>query len=214
MAHMYKQAYFLQVAATQGRLELCRYLLQKSPLFYQDDIINGARRSLLNYASSAPDKSSTIRSVEKAIHLLATEYGNDDGLENWAALGEYSFRHFHMDWPPLVPQIPVVNAPFKERFAIAIESWGRHPNFFAASIHDDESAMLVTHANEAGKTALHWALEHYGTLTEFSRRVPGPDIDDVGITSGYANIAVGLIKIGSDVHSCWHDPTHLGFICK
>ena len=213
MAQMDKQAYFLQVAADQGRLELCRFLLQKSPLFHQDDIINGARRRLLNFASRAPDKSSTTRLVEKFIHLLATEYGNDDGLENWAALGDFSRRHFD-DGPPLLPQIPVANASFKERFAIAIESWGWHPNFFAASFHDDESAMLVTHANKAGKTALHWALEHYGTFIAFSRRVPGPDIDDVGITSGYANLAVGLIKKGSDVHSCWHDPTHLGIICK
>jgi hypothetical protein len=214
MAQMDKQAYFLQVAADQGKLELCRFLLQKSSLFHRDDIINGARRRLLNFASHAPDKSSTTRLVEKFIHLLATEYGNDDGPENWAALGNFSRRHFDMDGPPLLPQNPVANAPFKERFAIAIESWGWHPNFFAASFHDDESAMLVTHANEAGKTALHWALGHYGYFTEFSRRDPGPDIDDVGITSGYANLAVGLIRKGSDVHSCWHDPTRLGMIYK
>jgi hypothetical protein len=194
------------VAATQGRLELCRFLLQKSPYFHQDDIINGARRRLFKYASYAPDESSAIRLAEEVVHLLATEFGNDDGLENWTALGNFRLSHF--------PQIPVANASFKERFAIAIESAGWHPSFFAASFHDDESAMLVTHANEAGKTALHWALGHYGGFTKFSRRVPGPDIDDVGITSGYANLAVGLIKKGSDVHSCWHDPTRLGVVYK
>ena len=212
---MYKQAYFLQVAATQGRLELCRFLLQKSPIFHQDDIINGARRRLFKHAAKESDKPRAIRLLGEAVHLLATEYGTDtdDGLENWTALGEFHERHGGRDGPPL-PQIPVANAPFMERFAIAIESCGWHPSFFAASFRDDESVLLVTHADEAGKTALHWALEHYAVYTDFSRRVPGPDIDDLEITSGYANLAVGLIKKGSDVHSCWHDPTRLGVSYK
>lgn len=154
--------------------------------------------------------------VEEVIHLLATEYGNDtdDGLENWTAQGGFYERHPDKDGPPPLPQIPVANAIFMERFTIAIESCGWHPDFFAASFRDDESAMLVTQANEAGKTALHWALAHYGYFTHFSGRTPGLETNSSGITSGYAKLAVKLIKKGSDLHSCWHRPALFGISLK
>jgi len=198
----------MQVAATEGRLELCRFLLQACSLFHRDDIINEARRRLYAYAANRAGKSRVIGLVEEVDHLLATEYGTsaDDGLDYWIALGEFSDMYHDKDRPLLLPHISVADSPFLERFEIAIESICWHPEFFAASFRDDESAMLATQANEAGKTALHWALANYGEFTYVSESVSGSGLNDVVVTNGYAKLAVALIRKGSDVHSCWHRP--------
>lgn len=205
----------MQVVAREERLELCRFLLQACSLFHRDDIINEARRRLYAYAANRAGISRVIGLVEEVDHL-ATEYGTsaDDGLDYWIALGEFSDMYHDKDRPLLLPHISVADAPFLERFEIAIKSICWNPEFFAASFRDDESAMLATQANKAGKTALHWALEHYGCFTHFSRGVSGSEINDVVVTNGYANLAVALIRKGSDVHSCWHRPALYRTILK
>jgi len=201
-----KQADFMQVAAERGRLELCRFLVQACSLFHRDDIINGARGKLYAYAGMV-NKSRAIGLVEELHYLLATEYGTsaDDGLDYWTDLGEFYGSHRDMDRPRRISQNLMADVPFMERFEIAVDSLDWHPEFFAASFRDHESAMLAAQANKEGKTALHWALEHYG----FFRWSSGSGTNDVVVANGYANLAVALIRKGSDVHACWHIGTRL-----
>jgi len=211
-----KQADLTQVAAVEGRLELCRFLLQECSLLHRDDIINGARRRLYTYAANRAGKSRAVGLVEEVDHLLATEYGTsaDDGLDYWTALSEF-YRYYPGRGGTLpLSHFPIADAPFMERFEIAIESLGWPPDFLAASFRDDELAMLATQVNKAGKTALHWALAHYGYFNHFSRIVSGWGKNDVVITNGYAKLAIALIRKGSDVHSCWHRSASSGIGVK
>jgi len=190
---MAKQAYLSQVAADEGRLELCRFLLQESSLFQQDEITNYTRRALLEYAGKRIDSSNGVRFVEEAMHLFPTAnvMEADFDLETFAALGEFH-DGYHLQWGSLLPlaQIPIAKVPFVDRFAIAMESFGWRADFFEATFADDEWTMLATQANEEGKTALHWALESYAFFS-----------DDVDRAGRYASLAIRLIRRGSNVHS-------------
>jgi hypothetical protein len=129
--------------------------------------------------------------VKEVIELLATVSGRlDDNidLENLEALRDFYERFvITLAKLPLIT-LPVANIPFAKRFAIAVETYGWHPDFFAMAFRGEEWAMLVTHASESGKTALHWAAEQYGW------------------SESYAGLVVELIRQGSDVHACWNKP--------
>jgi hypothetical protein len=129
--------------------------------------------------------------VKGVIELLATVSGRQDAnidLENLKALGVFygTFLVTSAELPLIT--LPVANIPFAKRFAIAVETYGWHPDFFAMAFRGEEWAMLVTHASESGRTALHWAAEQYGW------------------SESYADLVVELIRQGSDVHACWNEP--------
>jgi hypothetical protein len=136
--------------------------------------------------------------VEEVIELLATvsNMDADIDLENFEALGDF-YRMFFLTLPdlPLIT-LPVANIPFAKRFEIAIGTYGWHPDFFATAFRGEEWAMFVKHASELGKTALHWAAEHYG----WSRN--------------YANLVIELIQQGSDIHACWNGRPWDKSMCK
>jgi hypothetical protein len=190
----------LQLAAQQGRLGLCRFLLQESSLFQRGDIVNCARKSLFQFAAKFPAKRA-IAFVEEAMQIVATENAVDADvdLDTFTALGTVHEMYQLKLGPSPLANIPRPPVPFEQRFRIAIESSHWHPGFFAAAFDEDEWTVVVTRANEAGKTALHWALEHCGYYILYSKGVPNLDG-----ASGYANLAVELMKKGSDVHSCWN----------
>ena len=178
--------YSLKLAAGNGHLELCRFLLQESSLFHRDEPIRDARQQLLRHASHKRDNRRAVQMVKEVIELLATVSGLDADidLENFEALGVfYEMVLFTLAESPLIT-LPVANIPFAKRFAIATEAHGWHPEFFATAFRGEEWAMFVTHASESGRTALHWAAEHYG------------------LSRSYDTLVMELIRQGSDVHAC------------
>jgi hypothetical protein len=193
-----QSTYSLQVAADNGKLELCRFLLQESSLFHRDETINYARKKLLSLASYKRDRWRAVQMVKEVIELFATVSGTDADIdrENFEALGEFygTFLVTPAGFPLIT--LPVASIPFAERFAIATKARGWHPDIFATTFRGEEWAMFVTHASESGKTALHWAAEHYG----WSRI--------------YANLVIELIGQGSDVHACWNGPPWDKSMCK
>lgn len=188
----------MQLAVGSGQLELCRFLLQESSLFHQDEIISDARTTLFRAASRKREHWRAVQMVKEVIELLATVSGMDadTDLENLEALGEF-YRAFLVTSAelPLIT-LPVANIPFAKRFAIAVETYGWHPDFFAMAFRGEEWAMLVTHASESGRTALHWAAEQYGW------------------SESYADLVVELIRQGSNVHACWNEPPWSESMCK
>jgi hypothetical protein len=188
----------LQLAADSGNIKLCRFLLQESSLFRRDEIINRALRRLFGYAVARLEFDHGKRFVEDVMHFT-TEHVmvvNVD-METFKALVELH-QSKSMEWESsLVAQIPVHDIPFADRFTIAIESEDWPPDFFAATFRDDELIMLATQANGAGKTALHWVLSRYGNYVRF-------DVDDLDVAIKYANIAIELMRKGSDIHARWN----------
>jgi hypothetical protein len=127
-----------------------------------------------------------VRYIEEVFDLLATVNGVDSDMntENLKALRGF-YELFLLSSVPLpLVSVPVASIPFAQRFAIAIHSDGWHPGFFAATFCGHEWNMFVTQADEKGKTALHWAADHYGK------------------SEIYGNLVTELIKQGSDVHAC------------
>lgn len=155
---------------------------------------------LFIYAANVLGDRRAVQFVEEAMHLFATEYGMDADLdmENFTALSIFCERYAFKSEPSALAKVSVANIPFAHRFAIAVGSARWHPDFFAAAFHEEEWTMLATRTDEAGKTALHWAASHYREFTRFSG-----DVDHSDISSGYANIAIKLVRNGADVHACW-----------
>jgi hypothetical protein len=195
------------VAAGAGRLELCRFLLKRSTLFHEDEIINNARRVLFYNASAWHGDLDAFRFAEEVHNLFATEYGMvaDADLENLTAIRYFCAGGNNNYGLSLLAQLPIATVPFADRFALAIESHNFWPtDFFGAVFHDDEWTMLATRANKAGKTALHWALDCYGPWENWqdSWESHNPSTNTSEIANGYA-LAVKLIRSGADIHACW-----------
>ena len=163
----------------------------------------------------------TIQFLEEAIDLLAivTGTGLDIDLENIKALAIFYDNLLFETIPPPLVTVQSATISFAQRFSITIESDGWHPDFFAATFCDQEWNALATQATEEGRTALHWAAAHYGLwlmrcsatpwidgFSELPDDLYEPDIRAPGVAKSYANLAIALIRKGSDVHKSWNKP--------
>lgn len=186
-SHKQAYMYFFKMAVDSGQLELCRFLLNESSLFHRDEIVNMARTQLVRNTRLMKTDQRMVRYIEEVFDLLATVNGMDSdiNLENLKALRGFYETVFASLVPLPLVTVPVASIPFAQRFTIIIQSSGWHPGFFANTFCGDEWNVFVTQADEEGKTALHWAAEHYGK------------------SEIYGNLVTELIKQGSDAHACW-----------
>jgi hypothetical protein len=93
----------------------------------------------------------------------------------------------------------------------AIESgFPLRPDFFFAAFRFDDWTTVAKGADEAGKTALHWAIANYGGC----QRHHEPHRCTPDVISSYANIVIELIRNGADVYACWDDSSRLGATAK
>ena len=196
----------MQLAVSGEQLELCRFLLQESSMFHQDEIINQARIELFWRAAARTHDRPVVGYVEEVVDLLATKNHThiDVDLENLKALG-----HFYAIWssydgeaPSLLTAVPIHNNLWAEKFATIIEWYGWPADFFAAIFRSDEPSVLTKRANEAGKTALHWAAGNHGSWESMNLRQESY-YPDIHAPNSYASLIIDLIRQGSDLHGYW-----------
>jgi hypothetical protein len=192
------------MAASGGHLELCRFLLRESSLFNEDALMLSALdRSLRHAYYYQRDQ----RLVESFYDLLARdntmEYELRDSLEQRA--DQFSILHTTASFDVVLARqsVPFLSLPFAQRFDTALASVGWPPDAFLTSLDHHDPEQLARKATKRGKTALHWAAQHFGTwVREYEHGIFGSNAS--ARAQGYAKLASRLVSMGADVHSLWH----------
>jgi hypothetical protein len=176
-------------------------------------VIYRARRRLFTYAAESIADRRAFRFLEDVVDLLAMEGGVDADVElEWFAALRTFYRWSCIERTSSTPtRLPVANIPFAERFAIAMESgFPLRPDLFFAAFRFDDWTTVAKEADEAGKTALHWAIANYGGC----QRHHEPNRYTPDVISSYANLVIELIRNGADVYACWDDSSRLSATAK
>ena len=153
------------MAARGGHLELCKFLLREAAHPNEDAILRFALYYSLNYATNAFQWEHRARKgrllLEASYDLYVGEYAlNADqsdvnksitqiGYENPLFLTNNSFQVILA-----CQELPFINLPYVQRFAIAVDSVGWPAEAFSTLLHHD-SINLAAMTTKHGKTALH-----------------------------------------------------------
>lgn len=92
--------------------------------------------------------------------------------------------------------IPFKAWPSAQRFSIAVNSKGWPPDLFIETALPDTLADLAAYQDPRGRTALHWAAEHFAQHCAAEHLA----IRDSGLGT-YGKLAVQLITVGADLHA-------------
>lgn len=99
--------------------------------------------------------------------------------------------------------VPFLDLPFAQRFDTTLASFGWPADAFWTLLHDHDPTEIARRTTGNGKTALHWAVTHFGT---FLRESSGTsDAFGSPASQSYAELASELISMGADVHAVWYD---------
>lgn len=231
-------AHPLQIAASYGHVELCRFLLDSTSLFDDSSVLRSAFEAYLypyfpfHFFSSLPGQQGSSQVIEALYHLFAKEHGMDvehsvdpnfeDNL--WLnRLNLYAESHALtsdclsltknalQDVLALQP-LPFASLPFSKRFYIAMYSRGWPAESFMELLTSEDPTEIVTSANRFGKQAIHWAAAHFGESASYSMR--GNALVPCKETDSYAELASRLLVGGADVHALVIDgPPRDPFLC-
>jgi hypothetical protein len=189
------------MAAQNGHLELCRFLLQETSLSADNRVLSSA---LSEFQITAwYNYQDTDESLLEAVYRLFVGECNLDIDLLEPPTSPYQLAHTKNSFEVVLASQPT---PFSDwslaqKFTAAVEAVGWPADAFALMLLHHDPTEVVTRANEDGKTALHWAATHLG---EWLRRASHSDLRSRKVES-YANLASSLIRMGADVHALSHE---------
>jgi hypothetical protein len=196
------------MAARNGHLELCRFLLQETSHSADNAVLSSALKRVLKHAWRNSVKRGTDEPLlEDFYRLLVSQHNLDiDLLEPPSTLADtWQMTHTKNSFGVVLASqpIPFVNLSLAQKFTAAVEAVGWPVDAFATMLHSHNPIEVVTRANEEGKTALHWAAAHLGEWLRWTsiNRHHSRNIES------YAKLASDLVHRGADVHALWHEKT-------
>jgi hypothetical protein len=201
------------MAASGGHLELCSFLLRESSFFNEDALMLSAlERSLQCQFFHSQDQSL----MESFYNLLLREHNMDLDLRDSLRqrVVRYSIVHTMTSFKIVLASQPTsfLDLSFKQRFNTTLASFGWPADAFLALLHDHDPAELARMTTENGKTALHWAVTHFGTLLRDAGSISHASSRWRSAQS-FASLASRLISMGADVHALWHAVDEIMCLC-
>lgn len=203
-----------QLAASCGKTELCRFLLQQSAFFHDDKILLGAFTKCATYAAwnlGYEEISKMRQRVEDLYHLFVSENYMEVDFRDGHQYGSEFPGIPRVDWRLLLSltsvrgilngqSVDFDRLPFQQRFSTAVESTGWPAEIFLSIFRHDNPASLVTAATENGTTALHWAAAHLGAWV-FQAPDKSSLVNCFDEIESYRRLVVKLIRMGADLHA-------------
>jgi hypothetical protein len=193
------------MAARDGHLELCRFLLRETSLSADNAVLSSALDEFLKHAWHVGSKVQDAL-MEAFYRLFAGEYNMHIDILDWhdslANPSIYQLVHTKTSFGVLLASqpTPFADLPFEERFAAAIEAVGWPAEVFAETLHHHDPTEVATRTTKYGKTALHWAAAHLGHWLRINW------VDDFypyksRKIESYAKLTSSLLRMGADVHA-------------
>jgi hypothetical protein len=164
-----------RLAASRGQIELCRFLLQESGFFCDDEILLAAFNEHVAYIVwdlYAHEWSQRRKLVEGSYRVFVSENNMNVDFKDGHPYGSFPSSTTE-DWKLLLSvssvrdilngqRVNFDSLPFEQRFSTAISSTGWPAETFLSIFRHDNPASLITAVNSRGTTALHWAAAHLG----------------------------------------------------
>jgi hypothetical protein len=200
-------AYPEQMAAQNGHIELCRFLLRETSFPTDHAVLSSALEDVQEHTWRGY-RGTDETLLEAFYRLLVGEHNLDIDLLNspTSLVGMDQLTHTEASFGVVLASqpTPFADLSLTQKFPAIIEAVGWPADAFATMLHGHDPTEVVTRASEDGKTALHWAAAHLG---EWLRMVS--DIHDNSYfsrrTKSYAKLASDLVRVGANVHAEWHD---------
>jgi hypothetical protein len=195
------------MAARNGHLELCRFLLRETSLSADNVVLSSALEQVQDHAwSVSPEIDDAF--LEAFYSLFVSEHNMEiDLLDPPTSLDDvHQLTHTKTSFGVVLASqpTPFADLPLAQKFSATIKAVGWPGDVFSTMLHSHDPTEVVTRTTEEGKTALHWAAAHLGEWPRvvedihaspyFSRRV-----------QSYATLASDLIRMGANVHALWHE---------
>jgi hypothetical protein len=201
------------MAASRGQIELCRFLLQESGFFHDDEILHTAFNEHMRHVEWGQGELSKKRqSVEDLYRLFVSENSMDvdfrDGhpygfdtwpvsiLRNWKLLLTVSSLRDILNGQ----SVDFDSLPFEYRFSTAMESTGWPAEIFLSIFRHDNPVSLVTAVDDRGSTALHWAAAHLGAWMMRALELEWRG-DCFDMVESYQRLVIKLIRMGANLHA-------------
>jgi hypothetical protein len=200
-----------QMAAAYGQIKLCRFLLQESEFFHDDEILltafDGHMQSVAWNHWGDLGLSKRRQLVESFYHLFASENNMDVDFR----VGHTYGSSLPAGWHLLLTEssvrailngqsIDFDSLPFEQRFSTTMKSIGWPAEIFMSIFRHDDPASLVTAISERGTTALHWAAAHLGEWV--MRALEGGTYEDCSdVFESYQKLVIELIRMGANLHA-------------
>jgi hypothetical protein len=195
------------MAARNGHLELCRFLLRETSLSADNLVLSSALKEVQEHAWSVSRKIDDAL-LEAFYSLLVSEHNMEiDLLDPPTSLDDvHQLTHTETSFGVVLASqpTPFADLSLAQKFSATIKAVGWPADAFSTMLHSHDPTEVVTRTTEEGMTALHWAAAHLGEwprLVEdiyaspyFLRRV-----------GGYAKLASDLVRMGADIHALRHE---------
>jgi hypothetical protein len=198
-------AYHSQMAARNGHLKLCRFLLRETSFSVDNAVLSSALKEVQEHAwrgYQGPDESL----LEAFYRLLVDEHNLDiDLMDPPISLpGFWQLTHTNTSFGVVLASqpTPFADLPLAKRFSATIEAAGWPADAFEAMLRHHDPVEVVTQTAEDGKTALHWATAHLGEWL----RLEHVNYESLYISrriESYAKLASELVRTGAEVHALW-----------
>jgi hypothetical protein len=196
-----------QMAAQNGHIELCRFLLRETSFPADHAVLSSALEDIQEHTwHSYLGTDETL--LEAFYRLLVGEYHLDVDLLNspTSLVGICQLTHTEASFGVVLASqpTPFADLSLAQKFPAIIEAVGWPADAFATILHGHDPIEVVMRTTEDGKTALHWAAAHLG---QWLRMVF--DIHDKSYfsrrTKSYAKLVSDLVRMGANAHAEWHD---------
>jgi hypothetical protein len=204
----------LQLAASYGHIELCKFLLEQHSYFCDDTTMHSALHRFIEcsrYYRAGNDFRSARQRANDMYYLFMDRYGLvvqsseevdykynisfGENVESNLLLTERSLRHM-LDGQLIAS---IRRSAFSIKFPAAMRSVGWPPDMFLEFLQPYDPTQLVTATDGKARTVLHWAAKHFGYWAcAWNNRDSCPD--DTMINS-YATLLRKFILLGADVHA-------------
>jgi hypothetical protein len=200
-------AYHYQMAACNGHLELCKFLLRETSFPADNASLSSALEEVQRHAWSSYQGTDDLL-LEAFYRLFVSEHNLEiDLLDPPTCLEDIcQLTHTKTSFGVVLASQPTSFADLSlaKKFSATIEAVGWPADAFATMLNHHNSSEVVTRTAEDGKTALHWAAAHLG---EWLRSVEGSRFETAFShrVEPYATLASDLVRVGADVHALWHD---------
>lgn len=221
-----------QVAAECGRLELCEFLLQEFPVFRSDALMHDALKGVLDRNVNRVVKFGRIRrdrrdyddTPDASYELFLRKYGFSadlqDSTDTILALPKRIPKRYQFEKREDVAHsmlltdmalqnimasqlVPFAKRPLPQRLDTALSAKGWPARSFVKLVNTESTTELAHCTDSQGKTALHWAAEHFGYwMSKSDHRVLRALQDHYERRpKEYSELIAMLITHGADVHA-------------